>query len=279
MTFTSRLIALLALAFAPTLAADAASWRSRSIYQLLTDRFARTDGSTTATCDTGDQIYCGGSWAGITAQLDYIQGMGFDAVWISPITAQTSATQNTADGTSYHGYWQTDLYSLNTNFGTASDLQNLASALHQRGMYLMVDIVVNHNGWIGAENTVDYSSFHPFDEQSYYHSYCPITDYNNQTQKELCWLGDNTVPLVDLATENPTVASEYQQWVTQLVSNYSIDGLRVDTVMYVDMDFWQPFQSAAGVFITGEVRINLTSRDSTPTLSMQRISTNPCLHV
>lgn len=60
-----------------------AQWRSQSIYQVLTDRFARTDGSTTATCNTGDQVYCGGSWTGIVNHLDYIQGMGFTAVCYS----------------------------------------------------------------------------------------------------------------------------------------------------------------------------------------------------
>jgi alpha-amylase len=57
-----------------------AEWRGQSIYQLLTDRFARTDGSTTATCVTEDGIYCGGSWQGVIDKLDYIQGMGFSAV-------------------------------------------------------------------------------------------------------------------------------------------------------------------------------------------------------
>ena len=57
-----------------------AEWRSQSIYQVLTDRFARTDGSTTAACNTGDGIYCGGSWQGIINKLSYIQNMGFTAV-------------------------------------------------------------------------------------------------------------------------------------------------------------------------------------------------------
>ena len=57
-----------------------AEWRSQSIYQVLTDRFARTDGSTTASCDTGEGVYCGGTWEGIINHLDYIQGMGFSAV-------------------------------------------------------------------------------------------------------------------------------------------------------------------------------------------------------
>lgn len=61
-------------------ALSAAEWRTQSIYQVFTDRFARTDNSTTATCNTGDGIYCGGSWRGIINKLDYIQNMGFTAV-------------------------------------------------------------------------------------------------------------------------------------------------------------------------------------------------------
>jgi hypothetical protein len=61
-------------------AATADDWRSRSIYQIITDRFARTDGSTSSPCNTTAQLYCGGTFQGIINQLDYIQDMGFTAV-------------------------------------------------------------------------------------------------------------------------------------------------------------------------------------------------------
>jgi alpha-amylase len=95
-----RFLPLLAL-FATSYAATAAEWRSRSIYQyvtfstplsladvcrIVTDRFALPDGSNGA-CDEGIGRYCGGSWRGIINKLDYIQGMGFDAIWISPVSA------------------------------------------------------------------------------------------------------------------------------------------------------------------------------------------------
>jgi alpha-amylase len=115
-----------------TSAASNADWRGRSVYQVITDRFARTDNSTTATCDTGDSLYCGGSWQGIINRLDYIQGMGFNAVWISPITQQIE--DKTAYGYAYHGYWQQDIYSVNSHFGTEADLQSLSQHLHARGM-------------------------------------------------------------------------------------------------------------------------------------------------
>lgn len=118
--------------------------------------------------------------------------------------------------------------------------------------YLMVDIVVNHNGWDGSSSSVDYTQFHPFNQQSYYHSYCTI-DYSNQDSVEDCWLGDSNVELPDLKTEDSTVASMYNTWIKQLVSNYSIDGLRIDTVKHVDKAFWPSFNQAAGVYCTGEV--------------------------
>ena len=85
----------------------------------------------------------------------------------------------------------------------------------------MVDVVVNHDGWDGSESGVVYSDFYPFNQASYYHPYCAITNYDNQTNVEDCWLGDSNVELVDLKTEDPSVVSMYQTWITQLVSNYS----------------------------------------------------------
>lgn len=55
--------------------------------------------------------------------------MGFDAIWISPITEQIDDPTR-----AYHGYSQQNLYNVNTNFGSYEDLQNLAVALHDRSM-------------------------------------------------------------------------------------------------------------------------------------------------
>ena len=63
-------------------------WRSRSIYQILTDRFART--SDTGYCNYNQ--YCGGNYRGIINKLDYIKGMGFDAIWVSPIVENTEGS-------------------------------------------------------------------------------------------------------------------------------------------------------------------------------------------
>ncbi|KZP19633.1 glycoside hydrolase family 13 protein [Athelia psychrophila] len=233
------------------LAATPADWQTRSIYQLLTDRFARTDGSTTAACDPATAGYCGGTWQGIIDQLDYIQGMGFDAVWISPVTEQIDDPTR-----AYHGYSQQNLYNVNTNFGSYEDLQSLAAALHDKNMYLMVDVVANHFGYNGdiTSTPLDYSTMTPFNTASYFHPICWIdNDYSNQTIVEICWLGSEKDPLPDVYTTLPEVRATYSSWVQGLIANYSVDGLRIDSVTNVEPDFWSVFQKAAGIYAVGEV--------------------------
>ncbi|KAI4148094.1 MAG: hypothetical protein LQ340_005244 [Diploschistes diacapsis] len=176
--------------------------------------------------------------------------MGFTAIWISPVVE--NLPQDTADGAGYHGYWAQNIYEINSNFGDGADLQALSSALHSRGMYLMVDVVPNHMGYAGCGTCVDYSDFYPFNSQSYFHPYCEI-DYNNQTSVELCWEGDNTVALADLRTEDSNVLHMWETWIGQLVANYSIDGIRIDSSAEIDTAFFQPFLEAAGVYGVGEV--------------------------
>lgn len=248
-------------------AATLDDWRTRTIYQVLTDRFAKADGSTEGSCDVVNGFYCGGSWKGIVDKLDYIQGMHFDALWISPVVAQLQNT--TSDGESYTAYWAQDLYSLNSNFGTADELRELIDEVHRRGMYLMLDIVVNHMGMNSARNrvtigtdyaiafagpseNVDYSVLKPFDDQKYYHSYCAVNGNTNETNVEACWLGSNVVSLPDLRTEDDVVRDMLTDWIREMVSNYSIDGLRIDTALNVEPEFFPDFVEASGVFATGE---------------------------
>lgn len=94
MTLQPKSLAIAALGalslLQPALAATTEQWRSRSIYQVIVDRYARTDGSTTAACDVEEQIHCGGTWKGLENKLDYIQGMGFTAVSLSHYATSVS---------------------------------------------------------------------------------------------------------------------------------------------------------------------------------------------
>lgn len=121
----------------------------------------------------------------------------------------------------------------------------------------MLDVVVNH--LVYPSNPPDFSDFKPFNSQSNFHSECFISDYNNQTDVEQCWLGDSSLPLADTNTEDDDVVSSLYDWIKNLVSTYSADGVRIDTVKHIRQDFWPDFASNAGVFTIGEVRIFVSS--------------------
>jgi len=217
-------------------------WKQRTIYQLLTDRFAQTSGNSGGCADI--HTYCGGTFQGIINHLDYIQGMGFDAIWISPVIT------NTPGG--YHGFWAQNIFTINSNFGTGSDLLALANAVHSRNMYLMVGAVANHVGPVGY----DYSTIVPFNNAQYYHSCSPCPpgcnidfNANNQNQVELCRLAG----LPDLNQSVPFVRTTLVSWIKNLVTQYKLDGIRIDTAPEVPKDFWSEFTAASGVFGIGEV--------------------------
>lgn len=229
-------------------AATAEQWRSRSIYQLITDRFALPDGADRNACDPGQQTFCGGNWNTIRENLDYIQNAGFTAIWISPIN-QNYEGPRTPYGDPYHGYWMQDISKLNDRFGTADDLKALIKELHRRDMYIMVDVVVNNV--MATSTNPDYSKYF-FKDASMYHSYCPV-QWGNTTSEQACWLGDKNVSLPDVDTTNPAVIVKYGTWIQDLVQEYDIDGLRLDAAKHVQMAFWPQFCGKAGVFCMGEV--------------------------
>ncbi|KAK1926274.1 putative alpha-amylase A precursor [Papiliotrema laurentii] len=222
--------------------------RHRSIYQVFTDRFARADGETSY-CNPLERDYCGGSWKGIEGKLDYIQHMGFDTIWISPVVANVEKEPGMDGG--YHGYWASDITKTNDHFGSAQDLKDLSAELHARGMYLMVDVVANHVGAGHLQNWAPGEFYGPFTNASDFHPYCePDWANEDQTDIEQCWLSGR---MPDLNTENPKVVRALHEWITSLVRTFQIDAIRVDTVKHVRKDFWPDFVRASGVAALGEV--------------------------
>jgi glycosidase len=121
-----------------------ADWRDEVIYQIMVDRFADGDRGNDYRVDrTAPARYHGGDWLGIEDHLGYLQHLGVTALWISPIVKNVE-TDAGVDG--YHGYWAQDFTQLNPHFGNLAALRNLVKAAHDRGMKVILDIVVNHLG-------------------------------------------------------------------------------------------------------------------------------------
>lgn len=112
----------------------------------------------------------------------------------------------------------------------------------------MVDVVANHMAPIGT----DFGQISMFNSKDHYHEYCDIhqEDFTgNQWRVENCRLAG----LPDLNQENEYVKNELLKWIDWLVTEYDIDGLRIDTIPEVPKFFWREFQKRAGCYAVGEV--------------------------
>lgn len=162
-----RLTFLAAMALAAALpgnhatAAGLVDFRARApqdevVYFVLPDRFANGDLKNDRGGIKGDRLktgfdpasrgfYHGGDLKGLTARLDYIQGLGATAVWFAPIFKNKPVQGPKGDESAgYHGYWITDFTEVDPHFGTNAEFKAFIDAAHARGMKVYMDIVVNH---------------------------------------------------------------------------------------------------------------------------------------
>ena len=140
--------------FADVFTGGRTDFRDETIYFAITTRFYDGDPTNNVLCwdnqaaqiQTKDPCWRG-DFKGLIDRLDYIKALGFTAIWITPVV------QN-ASGYDYHGYHAMDFthvdlrYESRKDWGADDDVtfQTLLDAVHQRGMKLILDIVINHNG-------------------------------------------------------------------------------------------------------------------------------------
>jgi glycosidase len=151
----------LALCACATVSFAASDYRDRLpedeiVYFVLPDRFANGDPANDRGGLSGDRLttgfdpthkgfYHGGDLRGLTAKLDYIQGLGATAIWLGPIYKNKPVQGGPGEESAgYHGYWITDFTSVDPHFGTEADLRAFVEAVHRRGMKLYLDIITNH---------------------------------------------------------------------------------------------------------------------------------------
>jgi len=213
---------------------DLARWRGRSIYFVMTDRFANGDPSNDRAGGFGGDWH-GGDLQGVIDHLDYIAGMGFTGLWITPVIEQHSDH-------AYHGYHGWDFSKLDGHLGDLAKLRELVAGAHARGIAVMLDTVANHTG------RYDYQA-PTFPDPAMYHHNGGITDFGNPAQVE----NNDLAGLNDLAQEHPVVHQALLDHVRWLVASSGADGLRVDTVKHVPAPFWRDWNAAAGVYTLGEI--------------------------
>jgi hypothetical protein len=125
-------------------------WRDQVLYFVVTDRFAdgdpRNNDQGAGEYQPGNRTrFQGGDLAGLRQRLDYIRGLGATGVWLTPPVANQWLGPGGHYG-GYHGYWAEHFKQVDAHLGTLDDYRQLSHSLHQRGMVLVQDIVLNHTG-------------------------------------------------------------------------------------------------------------------------------------
>lgn len=210
-------------------------WDEAVVYFMMTDRFfdGNESNNTASGTDTyGDNpgLYHGGDFAGVTAKLDYLQDLGVNTIWLTPIVKNIAGVTVTDEGkedvpynAAYHGYWASDFTKLNPTMGTTEEFKTMISEAHKRGMRIMVDIVVNHAGY-GTEST--------FADM--------LRDKSVSEGDIKSWQSG----LPDFATENADVRAKLVEWQTSWMKDYGVDYFRVDTVKHVDSTTWAALKNS-----------------------------------
>ena len=210
-------------------------WDEAVVYFMMTDRFfdGNESNNTASGTDTyGDNpgLYHGGDFAGVTAKLDYLQDLGVNTIWLTPIVKNIAGVTVTDEGkedvpynAAYHGYWASDFTKLNPTMGTTEEFKTMISEAHKRGMRIMVDIVVNHAGY-GTEST--------FADM--------LRDKSVSEGDIKSWQSG----LPDFATEKADVRAKLVEWQTSWMKDYGVDYFRVDTVKHVDSTTWAALKNS-----------------------------------
>lgn len=199
-------------------------WNDTTFYEIFVRSFYDSD---------GDGI---GDFNGITAKLDYLNDgnpkttwdLGISGIWLMPINPSPS----------YHGYDATDYYTVNSQYGTMEDFKKLLAEAHQRGIRVIIDLVMNHT-----------SSQHPWfidsqDPNSPKRNWYIWSDtdpgYNGPWGEDVWYLsGDSYFYAVfspsqpDLNYTNPEVRNQMKDVARFWLKDVGVDGFRLDAAKHI----------------------------------------------
>ena len=219
-------------------------WKEAIVYQIYPRSF----------CDSnGDGI---GDLNGITSKLDYLKELGIDVIWLSPVYKSPNDD---------NGYDISDYEAIMTEFGTMEDFDRMLAAAHERGIKIVMDLVVNHT-----------SDEHPWFVESRSSKDNPKRDYyiwkvgkdgkepNNwgsafsgpawkyDEKTDMYYLHLFSVKQPDLNWENPKVRKEVFDMMTRWCEK-GIDGFRMDVISLISKP--EGFPDAKVVGLYGDMNI------------------------
>ncbi len=207
-------------------------WKEAVVYQIYPRSFKDSN---------GDGI---GDLQGIISKLDYIKSLGIDVVWLNPVYSSPNDD---------NGYDISDYQNIMSEFGTMQDFDELLKGMHERGIKLVMDLVVNHTSdehfwfkesrksrenpyrdyyhWVNAEEGKPAPRWSFFDPEGDAWKYDEATNayylhYFSQKQPDLKW-------------ENPKLRHEIYDMM-HFWFKKGIDGFRMDVITFISKDLSYP---------------------------------------
>ena len=224
-------------------------WRDHWIYFLMIDRF----NNTTKPPNSGLQgwnrrfgRHQGGNFNGIRSQLGYLKGLGVGAIWITPVVKNPAADWEY----NYHGYAAQDLLAIDPRLGSDGtretaerELRELVDAAHDQGIYVILDIVLNHTArvfdyWINGELKADFADWDLLRS-------APLAG----REPEIAWLNGLGLPRADWSGPPPDPATLHPDDAVHPAQDFRKDYFRRRGSKLSDRPDWP---SSANGFAVGD---------------------------
>lgn len=251
-------------------------WESANVYFIVTDRFNNGDKNNDQTYNRNKPTgklrgFEGGDIRGIIQKIDegYFTNLGINVIWMTPVVEQIHNGVDEGTGFTYgfHGYWTRDWTAMDPSFGTRKELAELVLKAHARGIRIMLDAVINHTGPVTPEDSVYPNNWVRTSPKCTYKSYdtyinCTLvenlpdvlTESNedvelpsflaNKWKKEGRY--DKEIVSLDAffkKTGYPRAPKYYiMKWLSDYITDFGIDGYRVDTAKHTTEDVWGDFK-------------------------------------
>ncbi len=228
--------------------------QAMTMYFPLIDRFANGDPSNDRPSEDPRVLppanFFGGDLQGLTQHLDYLENLGINTIWISPVALNpTGVYQEYPEPrrwfSAYHGYWPVSYHKVDPRFGGDAALDELVSQAHKRGMRVLLDFVANH---VHQE--------HPMIIEN--PGWATTLDLDDGTRNLRRWdehrlttWFDDFLPSLDF--ENPLITEAVTDSALFWIERFNLDGFRHDATKHIPELFWRT--------LTTKLRTNFPERD------------------
>lgn len=251
-------------------------WESANVYFLLIDRFQNGNPANDKIINRSKPTgvlrgFEGGDIRGVIQKLDegYFTNLGITAIWMTPVVEQIHGSVDEGTGNTYgfHGYWTKDWTAVDPSYGTKEDLKELVEKAHAKGIRIMLDAVINHTGPVTELDPVYPSDWVRTSPKCTYQSYdtyinCTLVENLPDVKTE----SNDNVALPPMLAEKWKKEGRYEEevaeleaffkktgyprapkyyimkWLSDYITDYGIDGYRVDTAKHTTEDVWADFK-------------------------------------